>query len=67
MKFRGRLPTGVLLWLAATGFYAQAVYAQAYPSKSIRFMVPYSTGSATDALIDDMAKEVDVAIAALGG
>ena len=48
MKFRGRLPTGVLLWLAATGFYAQAVYAQAYPSKSIRFIIPFPPGGPTD-------------------
>ena len=35
-------------WLWALA--AQGAYAQAYPAKAVRLIVPYSTGSATDAL-----------------
>jgi tripartite-type tricarboxylate transporter receptor subunit TctC len=43
-----RMATAAIL-LALTGFTGQAL-AQAYPSKPIKFVVPFSAGSATDAV-----------------
>ena len=46
--------SAIVLSMLAAGSAA----AQSWPSKSIRFMVPYSTGSATDALARVLAQKL---------
>jgi len=50
--------TTLIAATVAGALTAGVVHAQAYPAKSIRFMVPYSTGSATDALARVVAQKL---------
>jgi tripartite-type tricarboxylate transporter receptor subunit TctC len=52
-----------IVWLAATvgALCCTVAGAQVYPSKTIRFIVPYSSGSATDALARLLAQKMSEA------
>ena len=58
-EFAARLLASVVLGAVA---FAPAAFAQAYPSKSIRMIVPYAPGGPTDVLARVMAQKLGEAI-----
>ena len=52
-----RLLAAGLLLLGSTGAYTQA-FAQAYPTKPIRVIVPFSAGSGTDIVARTVAEQL---------